>query len=57
MQIVDLKQKKLQENMVPTDSIQFAQYPQPYIVIGHQPVAPEPIAVPSKKPKRKCCPW
>lgn len=57
MQIVDLKQKKLQENMVPTDSIQFAQYPQPYIVIGHQPVVPEPITVPSKKPKRKCCPW
>ena len=58
MQIVDLKQKKLQENMIPADSIQFANFPpQPYVVVGHRPVAPEPITVPPKKPKRKCCPW
>lgn len=60
MQIVDLKQKKLQENLVSTDNVQFANFAQPYVVVGHRPVATQssqPIMSPPEKPKRKCCPW
>ena len=60
IQIVDLKQKKLQENLVPASDIHFANLPQPYVVISYRPVATEPsnpITLPPEKPKRKCCPW
>jgi len=60
MQIIDLKQRKIQENAVSTDTVQFAHFPQPYVVIGHRPVGTEsvnPTALPPEKPKRKCCPW
>ena len=60
VQIVDLKQKKLHKNLILNENVQFSNFGQPFVVIGHRSVTTEPSSpapLPSEKPKRKCCPW
>jgi len=52
-----MKQKKLKDNMVPSDGVQFAGFPQPSVVIGGTSNNNSSNAPPPEKQKRKCCPW
>jgi len=52
-----MKQKKLKDNMVPSDGVQFAGFPQASVVIGGTSNNNSSNAPPPEKQKRKCCPW